>query len=369
MFCRNPMLVQLVRKIHGLAVAIALIALAGTGWYLPAGSQPPLGSGNLVPSEDLEMLRQRLRSPFMVEVVSAARGLERMGPAAKVAVPDLNAALLKANFSDERIAIAKALGAIGPDAEEAVPNLVLALRRAGLPQERRAIMKALGRIGPGARPAVSTLVEIMRSGLPDEARLATEVLGEIGPAAQEAVPALRLAASSGFSHIKAAAAQALEKIQQNDIRFGVRDHARLFSPAAVMLASQEIQQLAATSRVGALVETYAHYPADQIARLTARPLPEGMNLTEAWALDRVRTADYNGVLILICRNPLQVAVVPTPTVRSLCDPHSCGQLRDQILTRLQTRQEEEALRDVVRFLRGRSLTGPGSQPPVPRPPS
>ncbi|MCS6976227.1 MAG: HEAT repeat domain-containing protein [Gemmatales bacterium] len=310
------------------------------------------------------MLRQRLRSPFSVEVVTAARGLERLGPAAKSAVPDLNLALLRASFSDERIAIAKALGAIGPDAEEAALNLALALRKAGFPQERQAIMRALGKIGPGARPAVPILVEMLRSGLPEESRLAAEVLGEIGPAAQEAVPALRMAAGSGFSHIKTAAAEALQKIQQADQRFGVKDHGRVFSPAAVMLANDELRRLATTGKAGVVLETYANFPADQVSKVTSRMLPEGLNLIDAWALDRVRTADYNGLLILICRSPLQVAVMPTPTMRSQFDPQSCARLREQIHNRLQAHQEDQALRDVVSFLRERSGPGTRSESPA-----
>lgn len=350
--------------------AMRNVALASLAWFaveqtwpeMPA--QPPIAGPALPAQEDLEMLRQRLRSPFSVEVITAARGLERLGPAAKSAVPDLNVALLRANFSDERIAIAKALGAIGPDAEEAALNLAFALRKAGFPQERQAIMRALGKIGPGARPAVPVLVEMLRSGLPEDARLAAEVLGEIGPAAQEAVPALRLAAGSGFSHIKTAAADALQKIQQADQRFGVKDHGRVFSPAAVMLANDELRRLAANSRAGVVVETYANFPADQVSRVTSRMLPEGMNLIDAWALDRVRTADYNGLLVLICRSPLQVAVMPTPTMRSQLDPQSCARLREQILSRLQAHQEDEALRDLVVFWRGRSVPGTRTEPPA-----
>ena len=242
--------------------------------------------------DDLEASLKRLKSPFSGEVTTAARSIERLGPKAKAAVPDLNQALTHANFSDERIALARALGAMGPAAEEAAPNLALTLKRAGFPQERQALMKALGQIGPGARSAVPTLVEMMRSGLPEDARLAAQVLGEIGPAAREAVPALRQASLSGFTNLKTTATDSLRKVQANDVRFGVRDNAHLFSPIALQSTNQELQEMAARERFGVLVETYAVVPAEQAARVASRPNVEGIGYCEAWALEHMRTRRF-----------------------------------------------------------------------------
>jgi hypothetical protein len=312
--------------------------------------------------DDLAALLKRLKSPFSNEVTTAARGIERLGPAAKAAVPDLNQALTKANFSDERIAIARALGAMGPAAEEAVPNIALALKRAGFPQERQALMKALAQIGPGAHLAVPTLVDVMRTGLPDDARLAAEVLGEIGPGARDAIPALRMAAGSGFTHLKATAAASLRKIQVNDARLGIRDNARIFSNEAIHKASEELQTLAARSHIGVLLETHPHIPAEQASRAASQPFPEGFSFIDVWAMDRTRTADFNGLYILICRNPLKVAVAPTPTAHTAFDQPSCVKLRDQILSRMAARQDDEILRDVVAFMKGRSLHGLKNDP-------
>jgi hypothetical protein len=314
-------------------------------------AQTPPRSG-----DNLETLLKRLKSPFSSEVVGAARGIERLGPAAKSAVPDLNHALTRSSFSDERIALANALAAMGPAAEEAVPNLALNLKRAGFPQERQAIMQALAKIGPGARPAVPTLVDLLRTGMPDDAKLAAEVLGEIGPGAREALPTLRQLASTGFTTLKPTAAAAVKKIQANDLRFGVRDGARLFNPNQVARFNQELQELTSREHIGVVIETQPNIPAEYAALTSGGPRPEGFGLIDAWAQERVRVADYNGLFILICRNPLQVAVTPTPTVRQAFDQQGCQKLRDQILARINARQDDEVLRDVTAFMKGRALT-------------
>jgi len=356
---RTPVLVEgwiMPKSFNGKSLCLAAwVFLSCAAGSVLADPNPRLG-------EDLDALLKRLKSPFSNEVITAARGIERLGPAAKAAVPDLNHALAKANFSDERIAIARALGAMGPAAEEAVPNIALALRRAGFPQERQALMRALARIGPGARMAVPTLVDIMRSGLPDDARLAAEVLGEIGPGARDAVPALRMAAGSGFTHLKTTAAASLRKIERNDARLGIRDNARIFSNEAVHRASEELQALAAQSHLGVLLETYLHIPAEQASRAASQPFPEGISFIDLWAMDRTRTADFNGLYILICRNPLKVAVAPTPTAHAAFDQPSCVKLRDQIQSRIAARQDDEILRDVVAFMKGRSLHGLKNDP-------
>jgi hypothetical protein len=330
------------------------VLLAWAAMMVAQVGQPQTG-------EDLEALLKKLKSPFTNEVTDAARSLERQGTKAKVAVPDLNQALMRAAFSDERVAIVRALGAMGPAAEEAVPNLVLTLKRAGLPQEKQAILKALGRMGPAACSAVPALVEVMRTGLPEDARLAAEVLGEIGPSAREAVPVLRLQANSGFSNLKAAAAQALRKIQANDLRYGIRDNAQLFTREALQKANQELQGLAARQQLGILVETYSMVPAEQAAKAALQTRPDGLTVVELWAQERVRTADFNGLLVLICRNPLQAAVAPTPTARAAFGPQGCVKLRDQIIAHLTARQPDAVLSDLVGFMQGRSLR-PATEP-------
>src|SRR5262249_30913902 len=70
---------------------------------------------------------ERLKSPDAKKRVEAAQAIEKIGPAAKDAVPAL-IQTLKDNDPDVREGAARALGEIGPGAKDAVPALVDALK-------------------------------------------------------------------------------------------------------------------------------------------------------------------------------------------------------------------------------------------------
>jgi HEAT repeat protein len=108
--------------------------------------------------------------------LEAARALGKLGPAAAVSVPGLTAALQQRNLK-LRLAAATALGSIGAAAAPAIPALAAAMTGAHLVLARLAA-QALSRIG---RPAVDTLVELLESPDPYVRREAAWALSEIGP--------------------------------------------------------------------------------------------------------------------------------------------------------------------------------------------
>ena len=120
--------------------------------------------------------------------------LQRLGPAAKAALPDLIKALDDPDRQVWANAIA-AIAAIGPDAKDAVPRLIAALdgrkSRDDRPRDKAQMLLrsafALTSIGDAARPALIEALKADDTGL----RIgAAKALGGMGARAKDAIPAL-----------------------------------------------------------------------------------------------------------------------------------------------------------------------------------
>jgi HEAT repeat protein len=102
-------------------------------------------------AKDVKELLVTLKSEKVAERAAAARILGELGPAAKEAVPDLQAALADPD-KDVRRCAARSLGDIGKASKPAVPALGKTLKDPDAPV-RQASAYALGRIGdPAAKP-------------------------------------------------------------------------------------------------------------------------------------------------------------------------------------------------------------------------
>ena len=118
----------------------------------------------------IEPLRLALHDTYPSVVQAAGDGLSKMGPAAKPAVPDLIALLLKPSGEvrqggeltwQHSRAATKAITAIGPEAVDAVPALVAYYKSKKGAEPYAA--EALASIGPAAKDAVPTLEELVPS--------------------------------------------------------------------------------------------------------------------------------------------------------------------------------------------------------------
>ena len=106
---------------------------------------------------------------------------------------------------------AEALGKIGPAAHKAVPHLIRMFYERYFAKKNApdVAMEALVRIG---EPAVQGLVEAIRT-KPQVRILAPMTLEKIGPAAKEAIPELQKLIHDNNPAVRAAASEALLKIQ------------------------------------------------------------------------------------------------------------------------------------------------------------
>lgn len=226
----GPALIAALENAEGEVLAQALDALAGVG---------PSIAGRLVKALDDERKR-----PFAFHV------LYRLGPEAKAVVPEL----IEALDTDDPVMLAEIqflLGAIGPASAPAVEALIeslasddldvcasacFALGKIGkeaaaaethlhklLENEEdhacTAAVWALVQIAPQSEDVLAKAIPLLIEGLGDMEREIkrieiARVLGQLGSAAEEAVPALETALEDESPRVRAAAADAIEKIGQ-----------------------------------------------------------------------------------------------------------------------------------------------------------
>jgi HEAT repeat protein len=157
-----------------------------------------------------ELIRT-LRDPDRFVRWAAARTLGKIGPGeAAVAVRPLGR-LLHDHDLDVDLAAATALDRLGPAAHDAVPDLIRALGASDA-EKRRATIRTLTSIGTAATPAVPGLGRALSDPEAGVRHDAAVLLGKLGPAAAAAEPALQRALADSDPDVRQAVSAALLKV-------------------------------------------------------------------------------------------------------------------------------------------------------------
>ncbi len=192
----------------------------------------------------------------------ASHQLEKLGPAAKDALPALITALEETDSQIWANSIA-AIAAIGPDAKDAVPKLLEMLdgsraRSFRFYDRSQPILRAahaLTRIGDAAKPA---LIEALKTGTPNLRTGAAKALGGFGPKAKDAIPALIENFATTDPALRAELVDALSLIGPDSV-----------APLRESLASPDPKFREGSARaLGALGELAAPAGPDLLRRLT-----------------------------------------------------------------------------------------------------
>lgn len=161
----------------------------------------------------VNVVRDRIGPPW--SRVEATNTLGKMGMRAQVAVPELQATLLKLSGPETlplQEAIVRTLGQIGAPAKPTIPTLTLAIGRD--PDLDRLIRSSINTILVAADESdLSALVRLLKN--KDEAQRlrAAKSLARFGPFGKAAVPELTLALQDSDPDVRRAAFNALRQIE------------------------------------------------------------------------------------------------------------------------------------------------------------
>jgi hypothetical protein len=131
----------------------------------------------------------------------------------------------------------------------------------------------------------------------------------------------------------------------------VRDEAGLFSPAAVAEVDKQIEEIRTKYHHGVRVETIKSLPVVErkwYKFLWNRQLHQMMKQE---AQQRAEKASLHGVFVLLCTDPKAEEVIAWPSQGQFFTATNCVELQRKIARRLEDRQPDAALGDVVSYVR------------------
>jgi hypothetical protein len=292
-------------------LAVLVVAVPGSPAYLPTVLNSPDRYGG----QSAGHWVRELESPDRDARLRAVHALGAIGPAAGEAAPALARVLVEDPDPQTRAEAALALSKMVPPARGVAPALGQALADED-PVVRANAALALLKLGPEARPAIDALTRAVRddrnqtytvtytfsaaetaavalgratAGTPDAVPALTEVLetassdwmrraacrglGEVGPPARPATPSLRILLGDNDADVRAAAEEALVKIEGRPVRDDERpstDGPELPEPERAYLWEVEHHgNLLVKHGFGPLADALARDDAAALARLLA----------------------------------------------------------------------------------------------------
>ena len=222
----------------------------------------------------------------------AAYQLEKLGPAAKPALPALIKALDDPDKQVWSYAVA-AIAGLGPDAADAIPALIEDLdgrkSRGRRDRDKRQVLVrsafALSRIGPAAIPPLIAVLDAddspLRAG-------AAKALGGMGPAAKQAIPALRENLGHGDEVVRQESIEAIALIGPASV-----------APLIEMLGWKEPVQRASAALALAELGRVAAAAAPALTQLLAKEGDATVRAAALSALPKVSPEPAKAVPLLI----------------------------------------------------------------------
>jgi uncharacterized membrane protein YgcG len=169
---------------------------------------------------------------------------------------------------------------------------------------------------------------------------------KFGPADQEALRdllAARLKAKDADKGLTEATAFLRDTLSARPIQ----DEAGFFSPGTVEKANAAVRDLRRRFKKEVVVESFKEVPADRAAGVDLKEAAARSKFFAAWAEERRKTLQLDGVNILICKNPMNLQVAATST-------GAFAEQRDEIakllLTRFQKKQYDAGLTEALHFI-------------------
>src|SRR5262249_28716232 len=115
---------------------------------------------------------------------------------------------------------------------------------------------------------------------------------------------------------------------------GVNDNAGFFKPETVQKADAILREIKNRAQKGGVIETFASVPAGKEDQVKDKA--ERERFSDEWAKRNARTAQVNGIYVLICKKPGHVEVeVGNETSKRAFPPADRRQLEDILLRAFQ----------------------------------
>src|SRR5262249_46243169 len=131
----------------------------------------------------------------------------------------------------------------------------------------------------------------------------------------------------------------------------VRDNGNFFKPETIKEADDIIKEIKQKYKHDLLIETYATVPEKDVEKVEKMNAEERNKYFNEWAIARARTAEVNGVYILICKKPPHLEVeVGNETRKKAFTVDNRRELRDLLVKYFEEQKYDQGLLEAVRYV-------------------
>lgn len=229
----------------------------------------------------MPILKGMLNSTNRRDNLSSLVCLQRLGPAAEPALPELVGVVRDQGTNSHLVhAACRALGEMGDAARPAIPYVQLLLAKETKPSSRINFARTLCSIDPGQTNALDVILGYARTPNDPNRGFAVVVLRILGPKAKAAAPTLAEIAREGAQDVWVSAAEGLANTGDTNHavsivaeKFASADPAVRLTAAMFVLTYQPTNSVALVHLAKSIHdETWGGVAIDQLSKL--RPIPE-----------------------------------------------------------------------------------------------
>ncbi len=131
----------------------------------------------------------------------------------------------------------------------------------------------------------------------------------------------------------------------------VKDYAGFFSPDAVKKVDTELKSVPRQPGKNLAIETFPTPPPEDIEKVKNMSTAERERYFAGWAAERAKENNFDGLLVLICKQPGHVELdVHGGAARKLFPPAEVGRLRNELLSHFRTKEYDQGLADMIHTL-------------------
>jgi hypothetical protein len=131
----------------------------------------------------------------------------------------------------------------------------------------------------------------------------------------------------------------------------VRDEGKFFGGEAVTRANETIAELLKSKHFDLLVETYETPPAGELDKVKEMAPAERTRFFRAWARERIKARNVQGLCILICRTPSSLFVETSEDAQAQFGDKAVKELADILLGKFRSKQYDEGLAAALAYVK------------------